>query len=92
MQDSDKKIFLNELIPNSYTRNLLVQRANRYGIQLAMQKKVIKPHNRIFKTYLITANQLAEIEKKYYDTITDMGKNTEFEFLLDCIKSKLESL
>lgn len=92
MVECDKEIFLNELIPNSYSRNLLVQRANRYGIELAMRKKMIKPHNRIFKTYLITLNQLEQIEKKYYDTISEMGKNEEFEFIISCIKSKMENL
>ena len=90
--DKNKQIFLNEILPSSYSRNLLVQRAKRYNIQLAKEEKLIKPHNRIFKTYLITPNQLEEIEKKYYDTIHEIGRNEEFEFIISIVKSKLESV
>lgn len=80
-------IFLCDVLKDSCIRSSFVNRAKDYNIELLMAKRRAKTTGRLLNTYYITKAQFEKIKESYYNSPV---RDTDFEFVLGCIESKLK--
>lgn len=80
-------IFLCDILKDSCIRTTFVRRAREFNIELLMAKRRAKVTGRLLNTYYITKAQFDKIKESYYNSPV---KDTDFEFVLECIETKLK--